>query len=107
VEYTRSSAFAGERFVDLAHARRHAEGWCRDVAGQRIHGKTRRKPIEAFEDERPKLLPAPEAHYDPPTWVELKVGRDHAVTVVSALYSVPHAYPSEFRLTPRDTPDAT
>jgi transposase len=92
VAYTRSSAFAGERFVDLAHARRHAEGWCRDVAGQRIHGKTRRKPFETFEDERPKLLPAPEAPYDPPTWVELKVGRDHAVTVAGALYSVPHAY---------------
>lgn len=92
VPYARSSAFAGEHFVDLAHARRYAEAWCRDVAGQRIHGKTRRKPIEAFEEERPKLLPAPAAPYDPPTWVELKVGRDHAVTVASAIYSVPYAF---------------
>jgi transposase len=92
VAYARSSAFASERFVDLAHAQRHAAAWCRDVAGQRIHGTTRRKPIEAFEEERPKLRPAPSAPYDPPTWVELKVGRDHAVPVGGALYSVPHAF---------------
>lgn len=92
VSYARSSAFAGERFVDLAHSRRHAEAWCRDVAGQRLHGTTRRKPIEAFEEERPTLLPAPVVPYDPPTWTELKVGRDHAVTVAGALYSVPYTF---------------
>jgi transposase len=90
VAYVRKDAFAAERFVDLDHARRHAAWWSRDVAGQRIHGTTRRKPIEAFDEERPKLLPVPETPYDPPTWTTVTVGRDHAVAVGGALYSVPH-----------------
>jgi transposase len=90
VPYARSDGFAGERFVDLDHVRRHAEAWCRDIAGVRVHGTTRRRPIEAFEDERSKLLPAPDEAYDPPTWVDLTVGRDHALVVAEAIYSVPH-----------------
>lgn len=92
VSYTRSDCFAGERLLDLAHARRHAVAWCRDVAGQRVHGATRKKPLEVFlADDQPLLLPAPDQPYDTPTWVTLKVGRDHAVSVAHALYSVPHA----------------
>lgn len=93
VSYVRSDCFAGERILSLEHARRHAERWCREIAGQRIHGTTRRKPAEAFAaDEQPLLRPAPSEPYDTPTWVDLKVGRDHAVTVAQALYSVPYAY---------------
>ncbi len=92
VSYARSDCFAGERFLEVDHARRHAAAWCRDVAGQRVHGTTRKRPLEVFlAEEQPLLLPAPEQPYDAPTWVTLKVGRDHAVSVAKALYSVPHA----------------
>jgi transposase len=91
VSYVRSDGFAGERMLDLHHARRHIETWCRDFAGQRVHGATRKKPVEVFlAEERSLLQPAPTAPYDPPAWVTLKVGRDHAVTVAQALYSVPY-----------------
>jgi transposase len=92
VQYVRSDGFAGERLVDLEHARRHIARWCSEIAGKRVHGTMHRRPIDAFEDERPKLLPAPTEPYDPPTWVELKVGRDTTVAVARAIYSVPHAY---------------
>jgi hypothetical protein len=36
------------------------------------------------------LLLAPTERYDTPKWVKLKVGRDHAVVVEKALYSVPY-----------------
>jgi transposase len=91
VPYVRADCFAAERFLDLAHARRHAALWSTEVAGQRVHGTTRRKPLEAFvADEQALLGPAPTAPYDTPAWVELKVGHDHAVVVAQALYSVPH-----------------
>jgi transposase len=93
VPYVRSDGFAGERFVDLDQMRSHATRWCREVAGRRRHGTTRRQPLEAFlEDEQELLGEAPAEPYDTPRWVDLKVGRDHAVVVAQALYSVPYAY---------------
>lgn len=93
VSYVRSDCFSGESILTLEDARRHAERWCREIAGQRIHGTTRRQPLEHFTvEEQPLLLPQPDQPYDTPTWVDLKVGRDHAVTVAHALYSVPHTH---------------
>lgn len=91
VSYAHGDCFAGERLLDVEHARRHAASWCRDIAGQRVHGTTRKKPLEVFlAEDKPLLLPAPDKPYDSPTWVTLKVGRDHAITVAHALYSVPY-----------------
>lgn len=41
VPYVRESWFDGETFTDLADARRSAEHWAREVAGERVHGTTR------------------------------------------------------------------
>jgi transposase len=90
VGYVRGSLFAGEDFADLADARRRAERWCREVAGQRIHGTTQRRPAEVFAaEEQPRLLPAPVLLYDVPVYARPKVARDHHVEVAKALYSVP------------------
>lgn len=90
VQYVRGSFFAGEDFHNEAHAQRHAERWCRDVAGMRIHGTTRVRPAEHFATvEAPVLLPAPCEPYDVPVWSRPKVHRDHHVQVAKALYSVP------------------
>ena len=40
VQYVRSSFFAGEEFIDPIDAQIRVESWCRDTAGQRIHGTT-------------------------------------------------------------------
>lgn len=91
VPYVRRNFFAGEDFRSVEEARVAARRWCRDEAGMRTHGRTRRRPLEAFEaDERQLLLPAPERPYDQPRWSDHQVGRDHAVVVDYALYSVPH-----------------
>src|SRR6185503_21100659 len=49
VPFVRESWFDGETFADLDDARRHAEHWCREVAGKRVHGTTRKVPLELFE----------------------------------------------------------
>jgi transposase len=46
VPYVRESWFDGETFASLEQARRSAEQWCRDIAGTRIHGTTRKVPRE-------------------------------------------------------------
>jgi transposase len=90
VPFTRGSMFAGETFVDLAHAQRHAEGWCRTRAGMRIHGTIQCRPAELFIlEEQPRLLAAPTAPYDLPLYATPKVHRDHHIEIAKALYSVP------------------
>lgn len=94
VPYVRERWFKGERFSnDIGRIRAHAERWCREVAGTRIHGTTRRVPLEVFDsEEKSKLLPAPSAPFDLPEWLDLKVHPDHHVQAKKALYSVPTRY---------------
>jgi transposase len=90
VSFVRGSMWAGENFVDLGHAQRHADAWCRERAGLRIHGTIQCRPAELFAlEEAPALLAAPATPYDLPTYAKPKVHRDHHVEVAKALYSVP------------------
>jgi transposase len=90
VSYVRSNFFAGEHFHDIDDCRRRAEAWCRDIAGQRIHGTTRCRPGEVFTaEEHPKLRPAPTEPFDLPTYAKPKVAPDRHVQVERGIYSVP------------------
>ena len=92
VQYVRGNVWDGEDFTDLADAQARAEAWCRDVAGQRIHGTTQARPLETFTAlEAGVLLPVP-AVYDEPVFTMVKVHRDFHVEVAKALYSVPQHY---------------
>jgi transposase len=93
VQHVRGNWFAGESCETLPAWRQSAEAWCRDVAGTRIHGTTRKVPLEMFEQvERAAMLPAPTERFDIPAWVEAKVHPDHHIQVARALYSVPTSY---------------
>ena len=90
VPFVRRSMFAGETFVDLAHAQRHATEWCTTRAGLRVHGTTQTRPAEFFADEEaPHLLDAPAEPYDLPHYATAKVHRDHHIEVARSLYSIP------------------
>jgi transposase len=90
VQYVRNNFFAGEEFTDLADAQARAETWCRDKAGQRIHGTTCARPAVVFaEQEAALLLAGPQSPYEVPIYAEVKVHRDYHVQVGKALYSIP------------------
>lgn len=90
VPYCRDSGFAGEDFADLLSARRGMRTWCLEEAGMRVHGTTRRRPLEHFREvEQAYLLPLPETRFDVPLLTQAKVARDHHIQVANALYSVP------------------
>lgn len=94
IQYVRERWFKGERFGgDLPTIQAHAARWCREVAGVRIHGTTRKVPLEVFEgQEQSCLLPPPSTPFDLPEWLDLKVHQDHHVQAKKALYSVPTRY---------------
>lgn len=90
VRFVRERFFKGETFIDLDDVARRALVWCRDTAGRRIHGTTRRVPVEVFEtEEKPVLIPLQGGRFDPPHWTDCKIHPDHHVRVDGALYSVP------------------
>ena len=90
VPYVRERFFKGAQFRDLAEMRSAARRWCLEVAGQRIHGTTHRRPLEVFqEEERPALAPWDGEPYEPPDWRTATVHADHHVACQYALYSVP------------------
>lgn len=94
VAYVRERWFAGEAFSDdLGALRESAARWCRDVAGTRVHGTTRRIPAEVFgTEEQQHLRPAPAVPFDVPRWSSPTVHPDHHVQVLQSLYSVPSQY---------------
>lgn len=93
VPYVRESWFQGETFVSLDDARRHAEQWCRETAGGRIHGTTRKVPREVYEQlEKAHMLAPPSAPFDVPQWQDAIVHDDHHIQVAYALYSLPTRY---------------
>ena len=90
VPYARERFFKGASFESLAHIRAEAPGWCREVAGTRVHGTTRKQPLLVFQDEeRHALLPWDGEPYEIAHWRTLKVHPDHHVQCQQALYSVP------------------
>lgn len=90
VQYLRESFFRGETWLDRDHVQREAIRWCLEVAGQRTHGTTRRRPLVVFEnEEKPKLQPLVAERFDPPVWGQAKVHPDHHIQFQKGLYSVP------------------
>jgi len=73
---------------------KRAVDWCSNVAGLRIHGTTRRKPLEVFRNiEKEALIAHPGDRYDIPWWSPpCKVHPDHHVKFKNALYSLPTRY---------------
>jgi len=90
IPYARQDFFRGERFLDVAEMQTRARAWCRDLAGTRVHGTTRRVPRVVFETlEQPTLLPLAPEPFDRPTWAWATVHPDHHLQFRRALYSVP------------------
>jgi transposase len=93
IPYCREDFFRGEAFRDVAEMQTRAVGWCRDVAGTRLHGTTRQVPRVVFETiEHAALLPLSPEPFDRPTWAEATVHPDHHIQFRRALYSVPTQY---------------
>lgn len=93
VPYVRENFFKGEQFTNRDHAQKEAEKWCRDIAGLRIHGTTRKRPLIVFEEEeKHHLLPLQGERFDVPVWADCKVHPDHHIRFGLALYSVPNLY---------------
>ena len=90
VAYARESFFRGRTCASLVAWREAAETWCRDVAGQRVHGTTGEQPLPAFlAGEQDALQPLPARPWERAEWLEARVQNDCHVRAGGAWYSVP------------------
>ncbi len=93
VPYVRKNFFQGETFLNLTHLQEEAIRWCTQVAGMRVHGTTRKRPLVVFtEEEREKLLPLVKERFDTPSWSAPTLHPDHHVRIGYSLYSAPTPY---------------
>jgi transposase len=74
VRYVRDSFWRGRTFLSLDHMNTEARSWCLQTAGCRIHGTTRRKPLEFYETaERPAMRELPPTPWELAVWTTAKV----------------------------------
>ena len=95
VKYVKGSFLIGRAYQDEQHdihqANDDVHEWVNTVAGQRIHGTTRQKPWQRFNEvERSKLRPLPDQPYEAACFKQTKLGRDSHVVFDHAHYSVPY-----------------
>lgn len=92
VHYVKRNFLAGRQPSALADANQAVLRWCEQVAGQRIHGTTKQKPLLRFcKVEQAALQPLPPTPYEPSTWKRVKLHRDCYVVFEQAFYSAPYA----------------
>ena len=93
VAYVKKNFFAGENFISLKDCQERAVDWCSNIAGVRIHGTTREKPLDLFKDsEKEKLAAYDGIRYDTPYFARPTVHTDHHISFKKSLYSLPTKY---------------
>lgn len=93
VQYARESFFRGREYRTLADWQAAAVAWCREVAGQRLHGSTGERPLAAFAArEQAALQPLPARPWERAQWTSAVVQADCHLRAGGAWYSVPASY---------------
>ena len=89
VGYTKHNFLAGLELPPWPGLNPAARHWLETVANVRIHGQTRRTPLELFAEEKPKLQPLNPRAYDVATVKTLPVNTRFRVLFEANRYSVP------------------
>jgi transposase len=94
VGYVKKNLLAGLDLPDFHAINPAAKIWLDTIANLRIHGETKKKPCDLFQEEKSMLLPLPAHPYDIGSLVELSASPQFRVKIDTNTYSVPHRYAS-------------
>lgn len=90
VQYVRSSFFAARPFTTLEDFHQQARQWCQQVADQRVWpGGQGLTVAQAFEQEKPRLLPLPAHPFDCEQRLTVRSGKTIYVRFDLNDYSIP------------------
>ena len=104
VGYVKKNLLAGFDIPNFNALNPLARHWLDTIANQRLHGETRQRPVELFEQEKASLHPMSDNLYDSGTLHTVRASNRFRVTFESNRYSVPAEYASR-RLTLKSYPD--
>ncbi len=104
VGYVKKNFLAGLDIPDFAAIGPACSHWLDTVANVRIHGETRKRPVDQFDKERSFLKPLPENPFDIATVSQVRASSQFRVTLDTNRYSVPAEYAGR-RLTAKTYPD--
>ncbi|MCB0867052.1 MAG: IS21 family transposase [Solirubrobacterales bacterium] len=90
VRYIKHNYFKGHAPQDVRDARTGLQRWLVDIAGQRRHGTTGRRPAEVFaQAEKPLLSALPRERMELVAWQRAKLHRDCHAVFRGEFYSAP------------------
>ena len=93
VKYIKNNFLAPRDLAEIGQANRELDVWVKEIAGDRIHGTTGKKPLLQFEQEEQGVLQTlPSVPFELVVWKEATVHRDSHVQMDRKLYSVPFQY---------------
>jgi transposase len=104
VGYLKKNFLAGLQLSSLDALNAALRQWLDQVANVRVHGETRQKPQDLFEQEKPKLRPLTLLPYDLATVSTVLASRRCRITLDTNRYSVPPRY-ANTHLTLKAYPD--
>jgi hypothetical protein len=91
VHYVKRNFLAGREPTPVDQLNAQVRTWCTDVAGQRVHGTTKQRPIVQFQQtEQATLRPLPRVPYDLAIWKQVRLHHDGHVVFDGSFYSAPY-----------------
>jgi transposase len=92
IKYVKNNFFAGRSFNSYTELEVALERW-QENANMRVHGTTKKIPVELFaKEEKNCLKELPIEIFDLSTWHNRKVAKDCHITIENNYYSVPAKY---------------
>jgi transposase len=104
VGYVKKNFLGGLQIPDFSAVNPAALHWLDTIANVRVHGATRKQPIELFKVEKPAMRALPEAPYDVAVSRIVRATNRFRVNLDSNRYSVPAEYAGQ-RLSLKAYPD--
>jgi transposase len=92
VGYVKKNFLAGLQVSDLALLNPAVRQWLDTVANVRLHGTTKRKPLDLFAAEKPSLKPLPSRPYDLGVILPVRANSQFRIRLDTNTYSVPAQY---------------
>jgi hypothetical protein len=104
VGYVKKNLLAGLDIADFSRLAPAAKHWLDTVANVRVHGETRKPPLELWQSEKPYLSLLPTHPFDIATVSQVRASRQFRITLDTNHYSVPAHFAGQ-ALTLKTYPD--
>ena len=104
VGYVKKNFLAGLEIPDFHSLAPAVRTWLDDIANVRIHGTTRKRPVDLFDEEKTLLNPLPCFDFDIATISQVRASKQFRIVLDTNRYSVPAQYAGT-QLTLKTYPD--